>query len=126
LRYVLLEAANTGIRFDERLGSIYHRIAPRRGPQKAKVAVAKEILVIMWYMLTNNEPYRTMKIDLVERKYKRMEETATRHVWNGSAKQTMTGSSNETKSSTIAMDFAWELEQEKLFLRIESTQMKRF
>jgi transposase len=80
LRYVLLEEANTGIRFDERLCSIYHRIAPRRGPQKAKVAVAKEMLVIMWYMLTNNDPYRTMKRDLIERKYKRMEETATRHV----------------------------------------------
>ena len=30
-------------------------------------------LVIIWHMLTKNEPYRTMNNDLVQRKYKRME-----------------------------------------------------
>jgi len=73
LRYALVEAVNTTIRYDERLGAFYKRIAKRRGPQKAKVATAKEMLVIIWHMLTNNEPYRTMNKDLVERKYKKME-----------------------------------------------------
>jgi hypothetical protein len=49
------------------------RIAERRGPQKARVAAAKEMLVIIWYMLIKNEPYRTMNKEMVERKYKKME-----------------------------------------------------
>ncbi len=73
LRCALVEAANTTVRHDERLGTFYKRIANRRGPQKAKVATAKEMLVIIWCMLTNNEPYRTMNKEMVERKYKRME-----------------------------------------------------
>jgi len=43
------------------------------GPQKAKVAVAKEMLVIMWHMLSNNESYRTGNDNLTARKYKKME-----------------------------------------------------
>ncbi|HTD18113.1 MAG TPA: hypothetical protein VK667_01140, partial [Ktedonobacteraceae bacterium] len=57
----------------ERLGKFYERIAARRGPQKAKVAVAKEMLVIIWHMLSNNESYRTRDDNLTERKYKKME-----------------------------------------------------
>lgn len=37
------------------------------------VAVAKEMLVIMWHMLSNNEPYRTQDDNLTSRKYKKME-----------------------------------------------------
>jgi len=73
LRHALVEAANTAIAHDERLGSFYRRVASRRGAQKAIVATAKEMLVIIWHMLTNNERYRTMDRAMVERKYKRME-----------------------------------------------------
>jgi transposase len=78
LRYAVVEAANTTIKHDERLGAFYRRIAERRGPQKAKVATAREMLVIMWHMLTNKEPYRTMNVEMVERKYKRMKWTSAR------------------------------------------------
>ncbi len=73
LRFALVEAIGITIRYDERLGTFYQRIASRRGPQKARVAAAKEALVIIWYMLMNNEPYRTMNKGMVERKYKKME-----------------------------------------------------
>lgn len=73
LRFALVEAANIARMHDERLRSFHSRIASRRGFQKANVATAKEMLVIMWHMLTNNEPYRTMNKEMVERKYKRME-----------------------------------------------------
>lgn len=76
LRYALVEAANIARMHDERLKSFYDRIAPRRGPQKAKVATAKEILVIIWSMLTKNEPYRGMNRESTERKYKKMEREA--------------------------------------------------
>jgi transposase len=59
--------------YDNRISKFYRRIAPRRGTQKAKVAAAREMLVIIWHMLTKNEPYKTMNNDLVQRKYKRME-----------------------------------------------------
>lgn len=54
----MVESANIAIQYDDRIGNFYFRIAARRGPQKAKVAAAKEMLVIMWYMLTKMEPYR--------------------------------------------------------------------
>jgi len=73
LRNALVEAANTARLHDQRLGAYYERIAKRRGPQKAQVATAKEILCIIWHMLRNNEPYRTMNPQLVEKKHKRLE-----------------------------------------------------
>jgi hypothetical protein len=57
----------------DRIERFYERIAERIGPQKARVAAAKEMLVIIWYMLIKNEPYRTMNKEMVERKYKKME-----------------------------------------------------
>jgi len=39
---------------------------------RAKVAAAKEMLVIIWDMLTKNEPYRTMNNALIQ-STKRME-----------------------------------------------------
>ena len=73
LRYIIVEAANTSTRCDDRIGRFYKRIAERRGPQKARVAAAKEMLVIIWHMLIKNEPYRTMNREMVERKYKKIE-----------------------------------------------------
>ncbi|MEO9310389.1 MAG: transposase [Nitrososphaera sp.] len=52
LRNAMVEAANTTIRFDPRMKSFYLRIAKRRGKQKAKVAAARQILEIIWHMLT--------------------------------------------------------------------------
>jgi len=72
LRYAMCEAANTAIRRDERLREFYQRIEARRGLQKARIATAKEMLVIVWHMLTNNEPYRGTNSEAVQRKYKRM------------------------------------------------------
>lgn len=73
VRYAIVEAANITIRNDARIGDFYSRIAARRGPQKARVATAKEMLIISWYMLTNMESYRTENHSMTERKYKRME-----------------------------------------------------
>jgi transposase len=38
--------------------ALYHRIAARRGKQRAIVAVAHSIAISGWHMLTKNEPYR--------------------------------------------------------------------
>lgn len=73
LRNATVEAATTAIRHDQRLGNLYTRISARRGPQKAKIAAAREMLVISWHMLTKNEPYRTQNHELTQRKYMNME-----------------------------------------------------
>ncbi|MEO9309588.1 MAG: IS110 family transposase, partial [Nitrososphaera sp.] len=67
-RNAMVEAANTTIRFDPRMESFYLRIAKRRGKQKAKVAAARQILEIIWHMLSNMEEDRTQNHELTLRK----------------------------------------------------------
>ncbi|MEM3045841.1 MAG: transposase [Candidatus Bathyarchaeia archaeon] len=78
LRWVLVQAAQKASLSDRRLGGLYTRVAARRGHQKAVVAVAREMLTIMWHMLWRREPYRGVDRRLTERKLKRMEGTASR------------------------------------------------
>ncbi len=73
LRYSMVEAAHTAIRHDARIGNFYSKIASRRGPQKAKVAAARQMLAIIWHMLCNMEPYRTENHTMTQQKYKMME-----------------------------------------------------
>ena len=60
LRWILVQCALTAIRYDAHLRTFYDRIRNRRGHATAIVATAKELLVIIWYMLTRNELYRYM------------------------------------------------------------------
>src|SRR6266568_5281309 len=54
----LLEAAQSAIRSkDSYFAAQYRRIAPRRGPNKAAVAVAHSMVVTAWHMLTNGEHF---------------------------------------------------------------------
>jgi transposase len=57
LRYVMVEAARSAVRYDEKLSGFYGRVAARRGDQKATVAVACKMLKIVWFMLTRREAY---------------------------------------------------------------------
>lgn len=42
------------------LAALYHRLAARRGRNKATLAVAHAILVICYHLLTRQEPYREL------------------------------------------------------------------
>ena len=58
LRSALVEAARAAGRTkDTYLSSQYHRIASRRGANRAAVAVAHTILTIMYHMIKRREPY---------------------------------------------------------------------
>jgi transposase len=58
LRTALVQAANAAARSkDTYLAAHYQRIKGRRGHHKAIVAVAHSILVIIWHLLTGNQPY---------------------------------------------------------------------
>jgi transposase len=76
LRWILVQAAQHARQHDPRFKAYYERVTKRRGPQKAIVAVAKEMLVVIWFMLTRREPYRGRDPQLVERKLKRMNNLA--------------------------------------------------
>lgn len=60
LRYILVEAA-MHIRNTEKsiaLYNFYKNIKERSGAMRARVALARKILTISWYMVTRNEPYQ--------------------------------------------------------------------
>jgi len=70
LRWAMVEAAQTAVRHDPRLGGMYERLSRRRGSGCAVVAVAHEMARIMYFMLVRDEPYRESNAALTERKLK--------------------------------------------------------
>lgn len=73
VRWVMVQAAQTAVRHDERFKEFYARYAGRKDPQKAVVAVVHEMLRIVYFMLKRNESYRGEKRGLSRRKFKRLE-----------------------------------------------------
>ena len=68
LRTTLIQAAKSVSRSkDSYLAAQYHRIAARRGANKAAVAVAHTILVIVYCMLKHHTPYQDMGADYFAR-----------------------------------------------------------
>ena len=57
LRYLLVEAAQTAVRYDEDLKRFYKRLAQRRGRPKAKVAAARKLLIRAYIMLRDEIDY---------------------------------------------------------------------
>jgi transposase len=68
LRWILVQCAMTAVRYDELFRTFYERLKIRKGHGKAIVATAKEILVIIWYMLTRQELYRYVNRQRYEQK----------------------------------------------------------
>jgi len=59
LRWILIQAASSVVRTkkDRRLMSLYSRVQHRKNSKIAKVAVAKELLTLAYFILKNREPY---------------------------------------------------------------------
>jgi transposase len=74
LRWILIQCALVAVRHDNRLGLFYSRIKNKKGHGKAIVATAKELLVIIWYMLTRNQLYRNMNKQRYEKKLRKLEQ----------------------------------------------------
>jgi transposase len=74
LRWILVQCAMTAVRYDEHFRTFYERLKIRKGKGHAKaiVAVAKEILVIIWYMLTRRELYRYLNKQKYQQKISRL------------------------------------------------------
>jgi transposase len=57
LRYLVIEAAHTAVKKDDSLKCFYRRLEERRGRPKAKVAVARKLLVRSYIMLRDEIDY---------------------------------------------------------------------
>lgn len=69
LRRTMVEAARAAARSKNTYLAVqYSRIAKRRGPNKAAVAVARSILTIMWHMANNGERYSDLGADYFDRR----------------------------------------------------------
>ena len=61
LRAILIEAAHAAGRTkDTYLGALYRRLVARKGKKRAAVAVARHILVIVYHILRDHEPYHDL------------------------------------------------------------------
>ncbi len=61
LRYSLVEAAFR-VRPQHALYTFYERLVPKTGKKRARVALARKMLIIMWTMVHKNEPYNQDRI----------------------------------------------------------------
>ena len=65
LRWMLTEAVLTHTRCepDSRLSRFHAKVARRRGKQKATIATARKLLLIIYWMLVRHEPYHSQGLD---------------------------------------------------------------
>jgi len=80
IRFVMVEAVQRTrtIQRESPLAAMYRRIQARKGGGVAKVACARKLLKIIWFMLTRNEPYRYMDREMFAGKEKRLMRTASK------------------------------------------------
>src|SRR5262249_53011907 len=61
LRAILTQLAHAAVRTKDRyLSALYHRLAARRGKNRAIIAVAHAIMVSVFHMLSRQQPYREL------------------------------------------------------------------
>ncbi|RLF43102.1 MAG: IS110 family transposase [Thermoplasmata archaeon] len=73
VRWALVQAARSAVRWDDHFRTEYQRIQKRRGDGKAIVAIAREIAVAMYHMLNRGEAYRFSSDAFKTKKLKRLE-----------------------------------------------------
>lgn len=58
LRWILIQASYHGVNGSKRFRALYHRVHKKHGKNAARVAVAREMLKTIYYMLRKNEGFR--------------------------------------------------------------------
>jgi transposase len=61
IRWILIEAVDKAVRKDPGLACVYYKLAKKKGKPKARVAIAHKLLQSVYYMLRDNEQYKTRK-----------------------------------------------------------------
>lgn len=81
LRAALVEAAQIGVLHDPRWKAELGRLAPRIGRNKAVVAIARKMLVIMWHILSKHEADKQLDLERLARKYYEFAYTVGKANW---------------------------------------------
>ncbi len=68
LRWLLVEAARSAVRFEPHWQRVYQRIRSRRGDAIAIVAVARKLLVVIWHLLHEQSIYYHLQPQVFVRK----------------------------------------------------------
>jgi len=55
---VALQAVPKAIKKDSKLRACYYKILIKKGQSKAKIAVARKLLIAIYFMLKNREPIK--------------------------------------------------------------------
>jgi transposase len=79
LRWILVNVVDHVKRYNPKLAAAYSRIKERRGAKVARVAVARHLLRIVYYMLRDGRDYEFRERSLESRKLRTMERRARRH-----------------------------------------------
>jgi transposase len=58
LKWIIYECSGRALMLDQRFQHYFYPIQKRKGANTARRAMARKMLTIIWYMLTNKEPYR--------------------------------------------------------------------
>jgi transposase len=66
IRWIMIQAANTAVRTDNRMRKYYTKIVKRHGHSVAITHVTNKMIRIMWYMLKNKENYKDRKDELYQ------------------------------------------------------------
>jgi len=74
---LLVQCAHNARQHDPRFKRFYDRYHKRSGKGKALVAVAHEMIRIIYFMLRDNEPYRGQNVEMTTRKLKSMKYRAS-------------------------------------------------
>jgi transposase len=81
MRAVLVESAQVGVLHDPRWKAELARLEPRRGRNKAIVAVARKMLVIVWHILSKHEADKKLDLERLARKYYEFAYTVGKANW---------------------------------------------
>lgn len=81
LRAVLVEAAQIGVIHDPRWKGELERLAPHTGRNKAIVAIARKMLVIIWHILTKHQADKKLDLGRLARKYYEFAYTVGKANW---------------------------------------------
>ena len=76
MRWLLVQCAHTARMHDPRMRRLYEWVERRRGGSCAVAAMAHEMARVMYHMLRRGEPYRGVRVELWEKKLKRLERNA--------------------------------------------------
>jgi len=58
LKWIIYECSGRALMLDQRFQHYFYPIQKRKGANTARRATARKMLTIIWYMLTNKEPYK--------------------------------------------------------------------